>query len=74
MISPRDSHNKIDLGMYYAILPSDGKQKYLDFYKDAVEVEKGFNYNSGTNDQWISVEEMRELIKKNVDSNFEPIQ
>jgi UDP-N-acetylglucosamine 4,6-dehydratase len=74
MITPSDSHNTIDLGKYYAILPSDGKQKYLDFYKDAVEVEKGFNYNSGTNDQWISVEEMRELIRKHVDSDFEPIK
>jgi UDP-N-acetylglucosamine 4,6-dehydratase (inverting) len=74
MITPSDSHNTIDIGKYFAILPSDGKQKYLDFYKNAVEVPKGFSYNSGTNDQWISVEEMRDLIKKNVDSNFEPIK
>lgn len=72
MITPSDSHNTIDIGNYFAILPSDGKQKYLDFYKNAVEVAKGFSYNSGTNDQWISVEEMRELIKKNVDKDFEP--
>lgn len=72
MITSSDSFYTIDLGKYYAILSAGAKkQKYLDYYK-AIEVEKGFEYNSGTNDQWVDVEEMRELIIKYVDSGFKP--
>ncbi|MDD3744540.1 MAG: UDP-N-acetylglucosamine 4,6-dehydratase (inverting) [Lentimicrobiaceae bacterium] len=72
MITASDSFYTIDLGKYYAILSAGAKkQKFLDYYK-ATEVEKGFEYNSGTNDQWVDVEEMRELIIKYVDSGFKP--
>lgn len=33
--------------------------------------EPGFRYNSGTNTQWLSVEELRRLIKEHVDPSFE---
>ncbi len=73
MITASDSYNTIEFDKYYAILPSDAKKdKYLEHFK-AVEVEKGFQFNSGTNDKWETVESMRELIKKYVDKNFEPI-
>jgi len=73
MITESDSYNTIDLGKYYAILPVGcKKEKYLDFYT-ASEVPKGFRYNSGENKEWVSVEEMRELIKKFVDPNFKVI-
>lgn len=75
MITETDSLNTIDLGKYYAILPSiSDRYKKEDFIKhhDAIEVPFGFKYNSGTNDQWISIEEMRDLIKKYVDSSFKP--
>jgi UDP-N-acetylglucosamine 4,6-dehydratase (inverting) len=73
MITASDSHNTIDIGKYFAILPANNKQQYLDFYKGSREVAKGFSYNSGDNKEWVSVEEMRELIRKNVDPNFKPI-
>lgn len=73
MITASDSHNTIDIGKYFAILPANGKQKYLDYYKGSKEVAKGYSYNSGTNDQWVDVEEMREQIKKHVDPDFKPI-
>lgn len=74
MITSSDSYNTIDFGKYYAILPSDAdKQKYLKHF-GAREVEKGFQYNSSTNDKWETVESMRILIKKYVDQDFEPIQ
>ena len=70
MITESDSYNTIEFDRYYAILPSDAdKEKYLKHFK-AREVEKGFKYNSGTNKQWIDVEEMRELIRKYVDPGF----
>jgi len=74
MITASDSFQTIDVGKYYAILPSgSNKQKYLEYYKGK-EVKKGFQYNSGENDEWVSIEEMRELIKKYVDPNFKPIE
>ena len=73
MITESDSYNTIEFDKYYAILPSDEKkQKYIDHYK-AWEVPKGFRYCSRTNSEWLNVEDMRRLIKKYVDPNFEPI-
>ena len=74
MITESDSFYTIDIGKYYAILPSVvNKLKYLTFYK-AIEVPEGFKYNSGDNNQWISIEEMRYLIKTYVDPNFTQIE
>jgi UDP-N-acetylglucosamine 4,6-dehydratase/5-epimerase len=72
MITESDSYNTIEFDKYYAILPSGvNKGKYLKHF-NAVEVPKGFQYNSGQNDQWVSVDEMRELIKVYVDPEFRP--
>lgn len=74
MITSSDSYNAIDLGPYYAILPMDNKrEKYLKFYKDCKVLDPGFSYNSGKNESWVSTEEMRELIKKYVDPEFQPV-
>ena len=73
MITISDSYSTIDLGKYYAILPSGcDKTKFLKHH-NAVEVKPGFSYNSGENSEWISVDEMQELIKKHVDPEFKPI-
>ena len=76
MITATDSLNTIDLGKYYAILPSitftgrRGKEDYLNHHH-AVPVPDGFHYSSDNNDLWETVESMRENIKKYVDPNFE---
>ena len=73
MITSSDSYNTIDVGTYYAILPSDADKKvYIEKYK-AKEVAKGFTYNSGENEQWLNVEQIRELIIKHVDPSFKPL-
>ena len=72
MITDSDSYNTIEFDKYYAILPSDAKKdKYIKHF-NAHEVPKGFKYNSETNSEWITVEQMRELIVKYVDPNFKP--
>jgi len=74
MITESDSYNTIEFDKYYAILSSDvNKEKYLKHYK-ASEVSKGFKYNSGANNEWVSVGEMRDLIKKYVDPEFKPAE
>lgn len=72
MITPSDSFYTYDLGKYFTILPSRPKWK-LDDFKDAfnaTKVEAGFAYNSGTNDEWETVESLRSLIAEHVDPNF----
>jgi UDP-N-acetylglucosamine 4,6-dehydratase len=72
MITSSDSYNTYDLGKYYTILPSVANFNLSDYKKhfNAVLVEQGFNYNSGTNSEWETVDGLRELIKEHVDSNF----
>ena len=73
MITTSDSINTIDIGKYYAILSSCvNKKKYLDHY-NAKEVPEGFSFNSEKNDEWVTIEQMRELIVKYVDPDFKPI-
>jgi UDP-N-acetylglucosamine 4,6-dehydratase (inverting) len=73
MITDTDSLNTIDIGKYYAILPSVSytysEDEYLEHHK-AKKVPFGFKYNSGTNTEWESIESLRSLIKEHVDPNF----
>lgn len=74
MITESDSPNTIDLGKYYAILPTGGKipfDRYVDFHKGA-PVQPGFSYNSGTNDRFLTVDELRGLIETHVTNSVSP--
>lgn len=74
MITASDSFSTIDLGDYYAILPSDGRllarlqQQGMVF--EAVPA--GFAYNSGSNPSVLGVEQLRALIREHVDPGFVP--
>lgn len=72
MITASDSFSTYDLGKYYAILPQTPNWKLEEFIKhfSAKKVPDGFSYTSGTNSEWLSVEELRKLIVKYVDKNF----
>lgn len=74
MITATDALNTIDIGRYYAILPSVSfKHTREDYIKhhNAVPVPDGFHYSSDKNEEWETVETMREKIKEFVDPNFE---
>lgn len=73
MITVSDSFYTYDLGKYFTILPSVPNFKINDFIASfgAKKVVEGFNYDSGTNTEWETVESLRKLIKEHVDSNFE---
>jgi UDP-N-acetylglucosamine 4,6-dehydratase (inverting) len=68
MITASDSFNTVDMGHYYAILPSGGSYSVPDYCKGgrAKLVEPGFTYNSGTNTEFLSVDQLRELIARHV--------
>ena len=75
MITSSDSFSTIDLGPYYAILPTDGSihARYLENGRSVNPVEPGFAYNSGTNPDFLDVGALRELIRTHVDPAFSPV-
>jgi UDP-N-acetylglucosamine 4,6-dehydratase (inverting) len=68
MITDSDSFNTVDLGQYYAILPVSGQYSIEDYCgkTGAVPVPKGFAYQSGTNPDFLSVDQLRDLIETHV--------
>lgn len=74
MITSSDSFTTIDLDNYYAILPSDGSvhRSYDQAGIRYTPVPDGFAYNSGSNPRFLSVQEIRDLIREHVDPQFQP--
>ena len=75
MITIADSYNTIQLDNYYAILPSNGEllSKYKNkniFFK---KFKQNTSYNSGNNDEFLTVKELRNLISKYILKDFQPI-
>jgi UDP-N-acetylglucosamine 4,6-dehydratase/5-epimerase len=72
MITASDSSNTVDLGRYYAILSPSGrltKERYSE-ETNAVDVEPGFAYSSGSNPEFLTVDQIRALICQHIDPNF----
>lgn len=73
MITATDSLSTIDIGPYYAILPSVSrlhqKEAFLTHHGGEM-VAPGFSYNSGQNDEWETIESLREKTRLHVDPNF----
>ena len=68
MITASDSFNTVDLGAYYAILPSAGLfsvEEYCERMKGA-RVVPGFAYESGSNPEFLTVPQLRALIAQHV--------
>ena len=75
MITSSDSPSTVDLGGYYAILGSHlqtNVKQYSDTMK-AKPVTTGFAYESSTNPDFLSVSQIRGLIKLHMDPAFEPV-
>lgn len=67
MITASDSINTIDLGGYYAILPAGvDVTDALLAKRSATRVSKGFAYDSGTNEHFLTPDELEQLIRDNV--------
>jgi UDP-N-acetylglucosamine 4,6-dehydratase/5-epimerase len=76
MITASDSFNTVDLGGYYAILPSAGFFSIDEYMArtGGTRVSPGFAYNSGTNEDFLGVEELRRLIRDHVDQSFSVVE
>ena len=66
MITESDSVNTVDLGRYYAILPSAGAYSLAEYCDrmGGTPVTAGFSYNSGGNPDFLTVERLRSLISQ----------
>ena len=68
MITASDSFNTVDMGDYYVILPVSADYTLEEYcrHNGGAPVEPGFAYNSGTNPDFLTVEQIRELIEEYV--------
>ncbi len=75
MITLSDSFSTIDLGDYYAILPSDNKvhSLYDNLDINYKKVPYNFSYSSDSNPSFLSISEIRSLISIHIDKNFKPV-
>ena len=73
MITATDSLSTIDIGKYYAILPSVSfmhtREDFVNHY-NAFSVSDGFHYRSDNNTEWETTDTIREKINRFVDPNF----
>ncbi len=72
MITETDAINSLEFEKHFVILPSMPTWD-VDGYMQANEgtyCRPGFSYNSGANDEWLSVADLRHLIREYVDSTF----
>lgn len=65
MVTKDDSRMTYEYDKHYIIFPNfEWKKVDASIIGAGKPVEDGFEYNSGTNKQWLSVEELREELKK----------
>jgi UDP-N-acetylglucosamine 4,6-dehydratase/5-epimerase len=71
MITSSDSFNTVDMGRYFAILPSGGQYSLEAYCREtgAKPVEPGFSYNSGSNTEFLNVEQLRQLMDRELSGN-----
>jgi UDP-N-acetylglucosamine 4,6-dehydratase (inverting) len=68
MITSSDSFTTYDLGEYYVILPQKPNWNLEAYIKEfgAKKVTQGFNYTSGKNEEFLTVDELETLISDHV--------
>jgi UDP-N-acetylglucosamine 4,6-dehydratase (inverting) len=72
MVTETDAISTVEFKDYFVILPSMqlwDVEKFMTAF-DGKRCERGFAYNSGTNSEWLSVDELRKLITTHVDPAF----
>jgi len=72
LITETDALNTVEFEDHFVCLPSMDQQR-IDEYAAELGGRRcatGFRYNSGTNTEWLSVDDLRELIRAHIDSTF----
>ncbi|MDA0893113.1 MAG: UDP-N-acetylglucosamine 4,6-dehydratase (inverting) [Proteobacteria bacterium] len=75
MITQADAPNTLQLGDYYAIIGSGLDRIYDAYVKSfkAIPVNESFCYQSGTNSEFLTVNQIRSLIKDHLNPTFCPV-
>ncbi|MNX53255.1 UDP-N-acetylglucosamine 4,6-dehydratase [compost metagenome] len=73
MITETDAITTLECDDYFVMLPSMRLWDVEEFKRtfNARSCPDGFKYNSGTNTDWLTVEQIRALIKQHVEPTFE---
>ena len=69
MITADDAPDVFDLGTHYVILGSSRAKAMYAEHSGVTAVPARFTYESGTNHRFLSVKEIRELVKLNLGSD-----
>jgi UDP-N-acetylglucosamine 4,6-dehydratase (inverting) len=72
MITETDAINSLEFKDHFVILPSMELwdiNRYVETFEGA-HCKPDFRYSSGTNDSWLSVDDLRRLIRLHCDKNF----
>lgn len=64
MITQEDARNTLEFDDYYIVFPEVSFENIINDYPEGKSVAKDFEYHSGNNTQWLTIEEMRTLIKE----------
>lgn len=72
MITETDGLSTLEFARHFVILPSTRLWDVDDYCRtfNGRPCEYGFRYSSGTNTEWLSVAQIRELIRRHVDPKF----
>jgi len=71
MITSSDSHTTVEFDSHYLILPSAASRPIST--SNGRQVKAGFFYQSDSNQQFLSIEELRALIRAHVAPDFTPV-
>ena len=64
MITKEDANHTLEFDDYYIILPQISFEHIIHKYPKGKPVGKDFEYHSGNNSQWLTVEETKKLIEE----------
>ena len=72
MITKSDAPMTVAIGDLFAILPNSYNYTIDEYISQtgAKRVPSGFDYSSDQNDEWLTVDDIRKLIKKHMDPSF----
>ena len=75
MITCSDSESTFDIGKYYLVKANNQSDLTSQKYDGVIpkKVFKDFRYASNTNEEFLSIDEIRDLIKIHIDKDFEPV-
>ena len=66
MITVEDSPTTYEYEKHYVVYPQMIFNDRMKIQPKGIKVKSGFIYSSGTNHEWLSVEQIKERLKQNV--------